>query len=232
MVYFIKNFIIFYFAFVFVFPSLAKDKKKSLQTLKDSSGNLYEIGFIQVNSKNQDPYVRKISPSGKELWKLIYENTPVDGRATMITLDENQKPYVVFTVDGGSKENGSIQKKELDSPNAFTGVFQNSYGIGGGPKVPVIARLNPNNGKIEKGTFLIARKSNGKTNGLSITKLDLKKGKVIFEVSSTAWPPGEGSSYIKFPNITDAYRVDGFFKIYYEMDSELSKIEKAILLNK
>lgn len=197
---------------------------------EDAAGNRYEVGYDQASSNNQNPFVRKVDASGQQVWRLTYENTPVDGRAVWVALDANQKPYVVFTVDGGSKDAGAINKKELDNPDAFSGVFQNSYGTGGGPKVSIIARLNPNNGKIEKGTFITARLTDGKTNTLNITKFGFQNNKVAFEVSSAAWPPGEGSSYERFPNITDADRIDNMFKIYYEMNLELSAIEKAVLL--
>lgn len=199
-------------------------------TAQDAAGNRYEVGFDQATSINQNPFVRKTNAAGQEIWRVVYENTPVDGRAVWIALDANQKPYVVFTVDGGSNDAGAINKKELDNPNAFSGVFQSGYGSGGGPKVSVIARLNPANGKIEKGTFVTARLTDGKSNTLNITKFGFQNNKVAFEVSSAAWPPGEGSSYVRFPNITDADRVNGAFKIYYEMNLELSAIERAILL--
>jgi len=199
-------------------------------TAQDALGNRYEVGFDQASSINQNPFVRKVNSSGQEVWRVIYENTPVDGRAVLVAIDANQKPYVVFMVDGGSNDAGAINKKELDNANAFSGVFQNGYGSGGGPKVSVIARLNPENGKIEKGTFITARLTNGKTNTLNITKLGFQNAKIAFEVSSAAWPPGVGSSYVRFPNITDEDRVDGSFKIYYEMNPDLSEIEKAVLL--
>lgn len=197
---------------------------------QDAAGNRYEVGFDQATSINQNPFVRKINASGQEVWRIIYENTPVDGRAVWVAINSNQKPYVVFTVDGGSNDAGAINKKELDNPNAFSGVFQSGYGSGGGPKASIIARLNPDNGKIEKATFVAARLTDGKTNTLNITKFGFQNNKVAFEVSSAAWPPGEGSSFVRFPNITDADRVDGAFKIYYEMNLELSAIEKAVLL--
>lgn len=199
-------------------------------TAQDAVGNRYEVGFDQVSSINQNPFVRKVNASGQEIWRVIYENTPVDGRAVWVALDANQKPYVVFTVDGGSNDAGAINKKELDNANAFSGVFQSGYGSGGGPKASIVARLNPENGKIEKATFVAARLTDGKTNTLNITKFGFQSGKVAFEVSSAAWPPAEGSSYARFPNITDADRVNGSFKIYYEMNIELSAIEKAVLL--
>ncbi|WP_035726501.1 hypothetical protein [Eisenibacter elegans] len=201
----------------------------STNTVTDAQGNVYTVGFDQATSINQNPFVRKVNAQGQEQWRLVYENTPVDGRAVLVTLDEAQNPWVVFTVDGGSNDAGAIQRRQVAS-NAFQGVYNNSYGSGGGPKVSLVARLNPNTGIIERGTFVAARLTSGNTNTLNITKIAVSQGKVQFEISSAAWPPGEGTSYVRFPNITDADRIDNAFKIYYEMDTDLRGITKAVLL--
>ncbi|MCC5944737.1 MAG: hypothetical protein JJT94_07355 [Bernardetiaceae bacterium] len=205
----------------------------SAQTsISDAAGNTYQVGFDQVSSNNQDPFVRKTNRNGEELWRLRYENTPVDGRALLVALDAAQNPWVVFSVDGGSNDGGYITRKELDNSEAFTNVFQNSYGRGGGPKVSVLARLNPENGKIQRGTFVTARLDNGNTNTLRIVKLGfVSDGRTpAFEIESAAWPPGEGSSFVRMPNLTNDDRIDGAFKIYYEMDTNLSAIRTARLL--
>lgn len=202
----------------------------SSNVAQDSQGNRYEVGFDQVSDINQNPYVRKLNAAGQEQWRINHEATPVDGRAVLVAIDSEDKPWVVFTMDGGSNDANYINRKELDNSNAFTGVFQNGYGSGGGPKVSILARLNPANGKIEKGSFVTARLTNGNTNTLNITKLGFVDNRPAFEISSAAWPPGEGSSYTRFPNITDADRINGSFIIYYEMNRALSSIERAQLI--
>jgi len=195
----------------------------------DASGNVYLVGFDQASSNNQNPYVRKVASSGDELWRITHETTGVDGRATLVTIDSEGNPWVVFTVDGGSNSGNYINKKEIEN-GAFSGVYANSYGSGGGPKVSLIAKLNPATGKIVKGTFITARLTNGRTNTLNITKLGFNNGNVAFEISSAAWPPGTGTSYKRLDNITDADRIDNAFKVYYEIKTDLSEIVVATLL--
>jgi len=195
----------------------------------DNAGNTYSVGFGQASGNNQNPFVEKKNSSGDRVWRLTYEATGVDGRATLVTVDGSGNPWVIFTVDGGSNDNQYITRKEVEN-NAFSGVYSNSYGSGGGPKVVVIARLNPDNGQIVKGTFITARLTNGRTNTLNITKIGFQNGNFAFEISSAAWPPGKGTSYQRFPDITDEDRVDGAFKIYYEINMNLSEIVEAVLL--
>jgi len=197
--------------------------------ITDNDGNTYEVGFNQVTSINQNPFVRKRSSSGNTLWNITHESTPVDGKAEFVFLDNDQNPWVVFSFDGGSNEGGYINRKEIED-NAFSGVFQNNYGSGGGPRVSVLARLNPDTGKIVKGSFITARLTNGNTNTLRIIKADEVDGIIAFEINSAAWPPGTGTSYNRFPDLTDEDRVDGAFKIYYEINTGLSEITKAVLL--
>ena len=99
----------------------------------------------------------------------------------------------------------------------------------GGAKVSIIARLDPDTGKIDKGTFITARKNDGKTNGLRILGLEMNEGRLAFSADTAAWPPGEGTDYTRFPDITDADRIDNSFKMYYEMDTDLRTMTKAIL---
>lgn len=195
----------------------------------DSQGNKYLVSFDQASSNNQNPSVVKQDAQGNQIWKVTHENTGVDGRAVLVTVDSNGNPWVVFTVDGGSNDAGYITKKQV-ATDAFSGVYMNSYGSGGGPKVSVIARLDPTTGNIQKGTFITARLTSGNTNSLSITQIGFNDGNVAFEISSAAWPPGTGTSYQRFPNITDADRVNNAFKIYYEIKTDLSEIVVANLL--
>jgi hypothetical protein len=194
----------------------------------DSNGNTYKIGFDQVSSINQDPFILKTKPNGETVWKIRYEETPVDGRGTVIAFEEG-KLMAVFTLDGGSNDSKYLNKYQVWE-GAFNGVFQSGYEKGGGPKVSVICEIDPETGKIKKGSFVTARLTNGNTNSLTIKEIGMNKGKIAFRVSAAAWPPGVGSKYIRIPDITDADRINNAFLIYYEMEADFSAISKATLL--
>ena len=195
----------------------------------DSNGNLYEVGFNQVSSINQDPFVRKKNANGESIWYIEHEKSEVDGRAVLVFVDPDNIPWVVFTLVGGSYSEDYLTVRELSDPDAFTNVYAGSYGNGGGAKVSIIARLDSDTGKIDKGTFITARKNDGKTNGLKILDLGMNEGRLAFNASTAAWPPGEGTGYTRFPDITDADRIDNSFEMYYEMDTELRTMTKAVL---
>jgi len=201
----------------------------NLNQVTDNEGNAYSVGFDQVSGINQNPFVKKKDSDGNQIWRVIYENTAVDGRANLITLDNSGRPWVIFSVDGGSNSDEYIDKKEVFE-NAFSNVYMSGYGSGGGAKVSIIARLNPENGKIEKGTFITARLSSGNTNSLNITKIGFKNDLFAFETSTAAWPPYIGKSFQQFPDITNADRIENAFKIYYEMKSDLSEVTSAVLM--
>lgn len=201
----------------------------ALTQVTDAQGNTYRVGYDQASSINQNPYVEKKDAAGNQIWRHTYESTGVDGRAILIALDESNQPWVAFTVDGGSTDNAYINKKHIES-GAFSGVYMNSYGSGGGPKVSVLTRLDPASGKIVKGTFFTTRLDSGKTNSLTVKKIGFKNGRLAIEVESAAWPPGKGTSYQKYPNISDADRFsDNTFKLYYEINKELSEVLEAII---
>lgn len=201
----------------------------SSQTAIDDQGNTYKVGYTQVSSKNQDPFVAKIDKNGNQLWKVVHESSPVDGRAILVNVDSNNQPWVVFSVDGGSYDAGYITKKSVEA-DAFKGVYQHSYGRGGGAKVSVLAKINPDNGLITKATFVTARITSGKTNTLKIKELGFSGNNPVVKVSSSAWPPGAGSKYTRFPSITDQDRIDGSFKVKYVFAEDLSSITDASLI--
>lgn len=203
-------------------------KLTNLSEIKDSKGFTYKVGFDQASSNNQNPIVTKFDSSGKEVWKKIHESTPVDGRAILIAIDKMGIPWVVFVVDGGSNDSKSISKKEIES-NAFKSVYMPSYGRGGGAKVSILAKLNPQNGKISKATFITSRLNSGKTNSFTITSLGFKDDLVSFTAKTAAWPPGSGKKYKKMPNITDNDRKNGSFMIQYDIKNNLSEIITAKL---
>ena len=145
----------------------------------------------------------------------------------MLAIDnDGLTPIAVFTVDGGSYDDAYISKYKVEK-DAFSGVYQNSYAAGGGPKVSVLAKINPASGMISKATFLTARKNDGKTNGFGVDEIKVSPEAIILKATTSAWPPGEGKAYNKFPAITDADRIDGWFKMYYEISHDLSSIKRA-----
>ncbi|MBP2832124.1 hypothetical protein J8281_07960 [Aquimarina sp. U1-2] len=210
-------------------PDLEDIDFTSATTATDKQGNTYEVGFNQVSDINQDPFVRKKNLSGETLWYIEHEKSEVDGRTTLIFIDNNDIPWVVFTVVGGSNNASYITSQAIED-NAFSGVYQTNYGTGGGSKVSIIARLNPDTGKIQKATYVIAKRNDGKTNGLVVKELGIRDKKIAVLAESAAWPPGTGTSYLKFPEITDADRVNGVFKMYYQIHPKLNEIISAEIL--
>ena len=196
---------------------------KASSTVTDLDANVYTVGYVQQSRNNQDAIVEKRDSDGNILWKVSHAASPADERATLVVLDHAQNPWIIFTVDGGSYSDAYITKKHVEQ-GAFENVYQNSYGKGGGPKVAVIARLNPEDGRIMKASFLTARLNSGNTNSLTVENLQISNELVELEVKTSAWPPAAGTSYRKMPDITDEDRVDNAFLLRIQMDSALSEI--------
>jgi len=194
----------------------------------DNDGNTYEAGFQQASSINQNPFVQKLDEDDHIIWQVIYEKSAVDGRANLVNIDTQNRPWVVFSVDGGSNEDSYITKEAV-KVDAFNNVFASGYGSGGGPKVSILARLDPASGEIEKATFLTARLNNGKTNSLNIENIGFTDDHVLVQTKSAAWPPGEGTSYQRYPDITDEDRIDNAFFVDYEISYDLNTISKATI---
>lgn len=212
----------------------------------DQAGHTYEVGFANPTGNNKNPFVVKKDAGGNQIWKVVHETSAVDGTATLVTLDGDGHPWVVFTVDGGSAENTSITKSQVEA-GAFEGVLFNGYGNGGGPKIAVIARLNPENGKIAKGTFLMCRRDkvtsqagpqfsgrsisdpNTVTNSIAIDSIGIGSGEVVIKASNTYRPPAAESTQARFVYYP-GYDQVATGKIRCKFPIDLSKINAVEIL--
>lgn len=209
--------------------SIASDIQLSTSiTATDTDGNKYETGFYQVTDNRQDPFVRKFDANDDLLWEIIHDNSPVDVRGVIVTIDSQNRPWVVFTLDGGSSSTDYLTTKTT-SENAFNGVFQTSYGQGGGPVVSVITRLNPENGIIERGTFLTARLNNGNTNSLQVRGIGVADGFVRVQTESAFRPPFTGTSYVTHPDANE-YGPCGVFLNQIDLNDLLTEILESRLM--
>ncbi|TVR94637.1 MAG: hypothetical protein EA428_00190, partial [Spirochaetaceae bacterium] len=82
-------------------------------TVTDSSGNVYEVGFDQVSSNNQNPFVRKKASDGTQVWYHRHDTTDADMKAVAVALDSQDRPYVLFSVDGGRNDDTRIQVRHV-----------------------------------------------------------------------------------------------------------------------
>lgn len=151
-------------------------KAKNTKEIPLQDGML-KLGTLQVTAKNQDPVVAFYRENKLVFCSADYDTSPVDARAVAATADKDHV-YVVFTADGGSNHAQSFAR--------FTrGGWLPSYGAGGGPKVLVVLKIQKADGKAVAGTYLTAKKKDGKTNSLAIKKIQFANNAV--EINADAW---------------------------------------------
>lgn len=194
----------------------------------DVDGNLYEVGYTLVEETRENPVVQKFDANGELLWEMEHDNSSVNVRAEVVTLDTRNRPWVVFTLDGGSSSSSYITMK-LTSETAFNNVFQPNYGQGGGPLVSLIARINPENGVIERGTFITAQLNNGNTNKLLVRGIGVADGFVRVQAESAFRPPHIGTSFIPHPDANE-FGPCGFFLTQIDITEQLVEIVESDIM--
>lgn len=111
------------------------------------------VGFEQVGD-NQNPIFARYD-GGVQAYCERHEQESPDGRAYGLTWDGGPTAYVVYTIVGG----GSA----LDQKGK--GGWLDRYGDGGGSsKVSFVGEVETASGTLTRGTFVIAKKMDGKTN--------------------------------------------------------------------
>lgn len=136
------------------------------------------IGYQQVSSKNKDPRIIRFDNGIKTWCRSDYETTGDDGTGYGLLWDGGSVLYGVFSSTGSQTGN--------DFRRFATGRWLPSYGVGGGAKVAVIARINPLNGNVNYASFLTAKKvSDGKTNSLLVKGLSWDG--ITLKVQADSW---------------------------------------------
>jgi hypothetical protein len=159
------------------------------------------VGFEQVSGNNQDPVVARFD-SGAPTYCRYHESGGPDGRAVGLTWDGGDVAYVVYTVVGGGS---GLESAAQDG-------WLPSYGNGGGPKVSFLGLLNAASGELDGGTFIIAKKQDGKTNthGPAAAPTKLAAGGVEFLGESAFQPMNPDGSIMECTDypFSTRYRFD------------------------
>ncbi|MEH1819127.1 MAG: hypothetical protein V7L31_08630 [Nostoc sp.] len=141
----------------------------------------FYIGYRQVSSNNKNPRTIRFNNGIKAWCRDDYETTGDDGTGYGLYWDGGNVLYGVYSSTGSQTGN--------DFRRFATGRWLSSYGSGGGPKVAVIARINPANGEVYYATFLSAKKADdGKTNSLVVNALSWNGTNLTVQAKSW-WTP-------------------------------------------
>jgi hypothetical protein len=140
------------------------------------------VGTQQVTSINQNPIIASFDSSNPaNNWvRTDYEITGADGRGYGLFWSGSQL-YGVFSVDGTQ---GTPDEDFRRVSGTATQSWLRSYGTGGGPKVAVLAKLNPATGEMTDAVYLSAINS-GKSNSFVVTGLTTNAaGNVVVSAES------------------------------------------------
>jgi hypothetical protein len=152
------------------------------QTITVGDKTFY-VGYQQASSNNQNPVIVSFdqTDSSKNWSRTDYEVTGADGRAYGVFWSGSDL-YAIFSVDGtqGTPDQ-DFRRASADAQQAWL----RSYGSGGGAKVAVIGRLDPNTGELLDAAYLSAILSNGTSNTLVIEDISVKSnGNLVIQAQS------------------------------------------------
>ncbi|MHC5614935.1 MAG: hypothetical protein ACYTXA_29145 [Nostoc sp.] len=168
--------------------SEATIKTKNGPKVKNGNTTIY-IGYQQVSSNNKNPVTIRFNNGIKTWCRSDYETTNDDGTGYGLYWDGNNVLYGIYSSTGSQTGN--------DFRRFATGRWLSSYGSGGGPKVAVIARINPANGEVNYATFLSAKKpTDGKTNSLVVNNLSWNGTNLTVQATSW-WTPRRANTNSK-----------------------------------
>jgi hypothetical protein len=160
-------------------PAESRENLEDRKVIQVSQGETsYFIGYRQVSSKNQNPVLVKFDGDRQVYYRENFEVTGDDGTGYGLLLDHQGHLYAVFSATG------TQGTPDQDWRRFCIEGWLKGYGSGGGAKVAVVARLNPENGEVEKATFVSALLSSGNSNSLQITDLSLNSEGLLVKANS------------------------------------------------
>ncbi|MGJ5634262.1 hypothetical protein [Nostoc sp. CALU 1950] len=137
------------------------------------------IGYQQL-SNNKNPITIRFNNGIKAWCRTDYETTRDDGTGYGLYWNGSDVLYGVYSSTGSQTGNDFRRFASMR--------WLPSYGSGGGPKVAVIARINPANGDVSYATFLSAKKAdNGQTNSLVVNNLSWNSTNSTLTVQAKSW---------------------------------------------
>jgi hypothetical protein len=182
--------------------SEATIKAKNGPKVSNGNTSIY-IGYQQVSSNNKNPLTIRFD-NGIQTWcKTDYETTNDDGTGYGLYWDGANVLYGVYSSTGSQTGN--------DFRRFASGRWLSSYGSGGGPKVAVIARINPANGQVDYATFLSAKKAdNGQTNSLVVNNLSWDGTNLTVQAKSW-WTPRRANTNSMICSGSSPYQYTAIF---------------------
>lgn len=137
------------------------------------------IGYQQVSSTNQNPRLARFDNGVRTWCKSDYEVTNDDGTGYGLIWDGESVLYGVFSATGAQG------LPSQDFRRFATSGWLTSYGVGGGPRIAIVAQINPATGNVARATFLRSVRSDGKTNSLRVKGLSWTGTSLV--VNANSW---------------------------------------------
>lgn len=179
-----------------------------------SGSTRFFIGYQQVSANNQNPVLVRFD-QGVQTWlRSDYESSGDDSRGYGLLWDGGNQLYAVFSSTGSQGDSSQDFRRFAQQG------WLRSYGAGGGPKVAVLARIEPASGEVRAASFVSAQLSNGNSNSLQVKDLALQ-GEAL-TVQASAW-------YSPRNPDTSPMRCSGSSPFAYSLDFslDLSQVLKA-----
>ncbi|MGK7394550.1 MAG: hypothetical protein ACNS62_08250 [Candidatus Cyclobacteriaceae bacterium M3_2C_046] len=174
----------------------------------------FYIGYQQVSSANKNPLLIRFDGDSKVYARTDYETSGDDGTGYGLIWDGGNQLYAVFSATGSQgSSDGDFRRFAQNG-------WINSYGAGGGAKISIIARIDPDNGDIITASYIKAVKSDGKANSLVVKDLTLKQQAILIEARSWYSPLNTDRSPMNCDGSSP-------FSYYLELSLDLSQAVMA-----
>ena len=150
---------------------------KNAPSVKSGTTSFY-VGYEQVSGTNQDPRLIRFDNGSTTWFAKNYEVTGDDSRGYGLLWDGANNLYGVFSAVGAQGT------PDQDFRRFATKGWLTSYGQGGGPRVSIVAKIDPVTGNVINATYLTSKLSNGNANSLTVKSLAFNGQNVVVQADA------------------------------------------------
>lgn len=156
-------------------------RSKGVVGVQNGSRSIY-VGYQQVSSTNKNPILARFD-NGRQTWcQTNLETTNDDSTGYGLSWDGKDNLFAVFS------STGTQGTPAQDFRRFATKGWMTGYGVGGGAKAAIIARINPTTGGPTSATFISSVLPNSKTNSVGVTALDWNGARLKVSDDAYSYP--------------------------------------------
>ncbi|MFK8013736.1 MAG: hypothetical protein AB8B80_16980 [Marinicellaceae bacterium] len=167
-----------------VFINSFSVKASNISGIACGNNQVFVTGYRQVSANLQQPFLESYTNLGELNWKnwgwsaaeAISVNSTADSRGLRVRFSQDEHLYFAGSTDGGNNTfRFNPQDLNVLANTISFDEYNQPFGFSGSPRFSYYAKIDPINGNLIQGQFLLTRLTNGNGNSITIDSIAINQ---------------------------------------------------------